>query len=84
MTGQESFEMKGIRRMWSLKCSTNDPYDTYLVVSSSSKTQVLAVNVEGNLAKTKIEGFHSEARTLFCHDAVSSQIVQVGCLVPLS
>ena len=66
--------------MWSLKSSTDDVYDTFLVVSFISETRILAMNLEDELEETEIEGFDSQVQTLFCHDAVYNQLVQVGPL----
>jgi hypothetical protein len=64
--------------MWSLRSSTDDPFDTFLVVSFISETRILAMNLEDELEETEIEGFSSQVQTLFCHDAVHNQLVQVG------
>lgn len=74
---QASVELQGIKGMWSLRSSTDDPFDTFLVVSFISETRILAMNLEDELEETEIEGFYSEVQTLFCHDAVYNQLVQV-------
>ncbi|KAI3988674.1 hypothetical protein MKX01_027038 [Papaver californicum] len=74
---QASVELQGIKGMWSLRASTDDPYDTFLVVSFISETRILAMNLADELEETEIEGFDSEVQTLFCHDAVNNQLVQV-------
>lgn len=74
---QASVELQGIKGMWSLRSATDDPYDTFLVVSFISETRVLAMNLEDELEETEIEGFNSQVQTLFCHDAVYNQLVQV-------
>ncbi|XVF45973.1 hypothetical protein PTKIN_Ptkin02bG0250700 [Pterospermum kingtungense] len=74
---QASVELQGIKGMWSLRSSTDDPYDTFLVVSFISETRILAMNIEDELEETEIEGFNSQVQTLFCHDAVYNQLVQV-------
>ncbi|KAF6166099.1 hypothetical protein GIB67_023809 [Kingdonia uniflora] len=74
---QASVELQGIKGMWSLRSSTDDIYDTFLVVSFISETRILAMNHEDELEETEIEGFSSDVQTLFCHDAVYNQIVQV-------
>ncbi|KAK0578137.1 hypothetical protein LWI29_005699 [Acer saccharum] len=70
-------ELQGINGMWSLRSSTGDPFDTFLVVSFICETRILAMNLEDVMEETKIEGFCSQAQTLFCHDAVYNQLVQV-------
>lgn len=67
--------------MWSLRTSTDDPFDTFLVVSFINDTRILAMNLEDELEETEIEGFDSQVQTLFCHDAIHNQLVQVGHLI---
>ncbi|KAK4488130.1 hypothetical protein RD792_003872 [Penstemon davidsonii] len=74
---QASVEFQGIRRMWSLRSATDDPCDTFLVISFCSETRILAINLEDDLEETEIEGFCSNVETLFCHDAVHGQLLQV-------
>ncbi|XP_062160376.1 DNA damage-binding protein 1-like isoform X2 [Alnus glutinosa] len=75
---QASVELQGIiTGMWSLRSSTDDPFDTFLVVSFISETRILAMNLEDVLEETEIDGFFSQVQTLFCHDAVYNQLVQV-------
>ncbi|KAF5752708.1 hypothetical protein HS088_TW01G00624 [Tripterygium wilfordii] len=74
---QASVELQGIKGMWSLRSSTDDPFDTFLVVSFISETRILAMNLDDELEETDIEGFSSQVQTLFCHDAVYNQLVQV-------
>ncbi|KAK6917109.1 Cleavage/polyadenylation specificity factor, A subunit, C-terminal [Dillenia turbinata] len=74
---QASVELQGIKGIWSLRSSTDDAYDTFLVVSFISETRILAMNIEDELEETEIEGFCSQAQTLFCHNAVNNQLVQV-------
>lgn len=64
--------------MWSLRSSTDDPFDTFLVVSFIRDTRILAMNIEDELDEIELEGFCSLVQTLFCHDAVHNQLVQVG------
>lgn len=70
-------ELPGIKGMWSLKSSIDEAFDTFLVVSFISETRILAMNIEDELEDTEIEGFLSQVQTLFCHDAVYNQLVQV-------
>lgn len=67
--------------MWSLRSLTDDPFDTFLVVSFISETRILAMNIEDELEETEIEGFCSQVQTLFCHCAVFNQLVQVSLRV---
>ncbi|KAK2994115.1 hypothetical protein RJ640_003638 [Escallonia rubra] len=41
------------------------------------ETRILAMNIEDKLEETEIEGFCPQVQTLFCHDAVYNQLVQV-------
>eukprot|EP00850_Spirogloea_muscicola_P009452 SM000053S17409 [mRNA] locus=s53:248703:257116:+ [translate_table: standard] len=79
---QAAVELPGIKGMWSLRASSMDAYDTYLVVTFISETRILAINADDELDETEVEGFDPEAQTLFCGNAVHDQLVQVtaGCL----
>ncbi|KAK9943023.1 hypothetical protein M0R45_008648 [Rubus argutus] len=81
---QASVELQGIKGMWSLRSSTDDLHDFFLVVSFISETRILPMNIEDELEETEIQGFSSQVQTLFCHDAVFNQLVQVCHLIPLS
>ena len=70
-------ELEGIKGMWSLKSSVDEASDTFLVVSFIGETRIFAMNRVDELEETEIKGFLSEVRTLFCHDAVHNQLVQV-------
>lgn len=70
-------ELQGIKGLWSLRSSTNDPHDTFLVVSFISETRILAMNMEDELEETEIEGFNSQTQTLLCQNVVYDQLVQV-------
>ncbi|MQL89140.1 hypothetical protein Taro_021718 [Colocasia esculenta] len=74
---QASVELQGIKGLWSLRSFTNDPHDTFLVVSFISETRILAMNSDDELEETEIEGFYAQAQTLFCQNAIHDQLVQV-------
>ncbi|XP_020599967.1 DNA damage-binding protein 1 [Phalaenopsis equestris] len=74
---QASVELQGIKGLWSLRSSTSDPNDTFLVVSFISETRILAMNMEDELEETEIDGFYAQAQTLFCQNALHDQLVQV-------
>ncbi|KAL3687828.1 hypothetical protein R1sor_014137 [Riccia sorocarpa] len=74
---QASAELQGIKGMWSLRASSQEIYDTFLVVSFISETRILAMNADDELEETEIDGFDSEAQTLFCCNAIHDQLVQV-------
>ncbi|XP_076896669.1 DNA damage-binding protein 1-like [Bidens hawaiensis] len=74
---QASVELQGIKGIWSLRSATDDLYDTFLVVSFINETRILAMNIEDELEESEIEGFCSQVQTLFCHDAVYNQLVQI-------
>lgn len=74
---QASAELPGIKGIWSLRSSTLDMFDTFLVVSFVSETRILAMNSDDELEETEIEGFVSDAQSLFCKDAIHDQLVQV-------
>jgi DNA damage-binding protein 1 len=74
---QASAELQGIKGIWSLRASSTDTFDTFLVVSFISETRILAMNADDELEETEIDGFDSDAQTLFCHNAIYNQLVQV-------
>lgn len=77
ITDQASLQLHGMKGLWSLKCSSNDPYDTFLVVTFINETRFLANNKENKLVETPIEGFDSETQTLVCESAIHNQLIQV-------
>ncbi|KAM3349701.1 hypothetical protein ACQJBY_022539 [Aegilops geniculata] len=77
ITDQASLQLHGMKGLWSLKCSLNDPYDTFLVVTFINETRFLAINKENKLVETPIEGFDSETQTLVCESAIHNQLIQV-------
>ncbi|CAM0881522.1 unnamed protein product [Alopecurus aequalis] len=77
ITNQASVKLQGIKGLWSLKSSLNDPYDTFLVLTFINETRFLAMNKENELAETDIEGFDSETQTLVCGSAIQNQLIQV-------
>ncbi|XP_052206815.1 DNA damage-binding protein 1-like [Diospyros lotus] len=62
---------------WSLRRATDDLYDAFLVVNFISETRILEMNADDELEETEIDGFCSQVQTLFCHDVVYNQLVQV-------
>lgn len=77
MKNQAAVELEGIKGLWSLKSSTDDPYDTFLVVSFITETRFLAMNMEDELEETEIEGFDAQTQTLYCQNAINDQLIQV-------
>ena len=71
-------ELQGIKGLWSLRPSTDDPHDSFLVVSFISETRILAMNMDDELEETEIEGFYAHSQTLFCQNAVYDQFIQVS------
>ncbi|PWA57456.1 DNA damage-binding protein 1 [Artemisia annua] len=59
-------------------------YDIFMVVSVISETRILAMNLEDELEEDEIEGFNSQVQTLFIHDIVHNQLVQLSkrCINP--
>jgi DNA damage-binding protein 1 len=77
MKNQAAVELEGIKGLWSLKSSTDEPYDTFLVVSFITETRFLAMNMEDELEETEIEGFDAHTQTLYCQNAINDQLIQV-------
>ncbi|PNY10779.1 DNA damage-binding protein 1-like [Trifolium pratense] len=67
-----------IKRIWSLKSSIDDPFDTFLVLTNAHATLVLTTtDSKDNFVEAEIAGFCSDKESLFCHDAIYNQVVQV-------
>ncbi len=81
---QASAELQGIKGIWSLRASSTDTFDTFLVVSFISETRILAMNADDELEETEIDGFDSDAQTLFCYNAIHDQLVQVRVITFVS
>eukprot|EP00250_Pteridium_aquilinum_P005894 c15914_g1_i1 orf=464-3730(-) len=79
---QASAELQGIKGMWSLRAASLDAFDMFLVVSFISETRILAMNSDDELEETEIDGFDSDAQTLFCQNVLFDQLIQVtaSCL----
>ena len=56
----------GMRGIWSLKATSMDAFDTFLVLTFVGETRVLAINSEDELDEAEIEGFDSEAQVSSC------------------
>ncbi len=52
----------GMRGIWSLKATSMDAFDTFLVLTFVGETRILAINSEDELDEAEIEGFDSEAQ----------------------
>eukprot|EP00899_Mesostigma_viride_P024186 jgi/Mesvir1/4952/Mv04573-RA.2 len=74
---QASVELPGIRGIWSLRASTSDAFDTFLVVTFIHETRILAINMEDELEETEVAGFDAAAQTLYCGTALHDQLVHV-------
>ncbi|PNT71609.1 hypothetical protein BRADI_2g32134v3, partial [Brachypodium distachyon] len=77
ITDQASVELRGMKGLWSMKSSLNDPYDTFLVVTFINETHFFAMNMENELEEVDIKGFDSETQTLACGSAIHNQLIQV-------
>lgn len=64
--------------MWSLRKSTADVHDAYLVVTFIRETRILGINESTDeMEEVEIPGFDSEAQSLYCGNAGETTIVQV-------
>lgn len=57
----------GIRGIWSLKASSMDAYDTYLVLTFVGETRVLAITPDDELDEAELSGFDAEAQVHPCN-----------------
>lgn len=74
---QANLELPGIKGIWSLRASSMDAYDKFLVVTFVGETRILAMNMEEELEEDEITGFDANAQTLFCCNVLHDQLVQV-------
>ena len=56
----------GMRGIWSLKATSMDAFDTFLVLTFVGETRILAINSDDELDEAEIEGFDSEAQVRGC------------------
>ena len=52
----------GMKGIWSLKATSLDAFDTFLVLTFVGETRILAINSDDELDEAEIEGFDSEAQ----------------------
>ena len=52
----------GIKGIWSLRASSSDEHDRYLVLTFVGETRVLAISAEDELDEAEIPGFESNAQ----------------------
>lgn len=52
----------GIKGIWSLKSSSMDAYDTYLVLTFVGETRILAISAEDELDEAEIDGFNNDTQ----------------------
>ena len=52
----------GIKGIWSLRASSSDEHDKYLVLTFVGETRVLAISAEDELDEAEIPGFESNAQ----------------------
>ena len=64
----------GLRGIWSLKATSMDAFDTFLVLTFVGETRILAINADDELDEADIEGFDSEAQVSTC--SVSSCLLR--------
>mmetsp|Transcript_12957 Transcript_12957/g.36428 ORF Transcript_12957/g.36428 Transcript_12957/m.36428 type:complete len:1117 (+) Transcript_12957:258-3608(+) len=74
---QANVDLPGIKGIWSLRASSMDAYDKFLVVTFVGETRVLAMNDEEELEESEIPGFDAEAQTLYCGNVLHDQVLQV-------
>ena len=51
-----------MRGIWSLKATSMDAFDTFLVLTFVGETRILAINSDDELDEAEIDGFDSEAQ----------------------
>lgn len=76
-TEQASIELPGVKGVWSLKASSSDQFDKYLVLAFVQETRVLAITADDELDEAELPGFDADAATLHCANVAADQIIQV-------
>ena len=56
-----------MRGIWSLKATSMDAFDTFLVLTFVGETRILAINADDELDEAEIQGFDSEAQVSVDH-----------------
>eukprot|EP00210_Caulerpa_lentillifera_P005156 g4928.t1 len=79
ITDQATIELHGVKGLWSLKRSLEDPLDVYLMISFVNETRGLAFlsNNAEELTDAQINGFEHEKQTLHCANLIHNAILQV-------
>jgi Mono-functional DNA-alkylating methyl methanesulfonate N-term len=70
----------GIKGIWSLKASSMDAFDTYLVLTFVGETRVLAITADDELDEAELSGFDAEAQ-VHCQTPEAGSL---AWLVPMS
>jgi DNA damage-binding protein 1 len=74
---QASVDLPGIKGLWSLKPSSNDNFDKYIILSFVSETRVLSMSGE-ELEETEIPGFQADEQTTYSGNIINNQFLQVS------
>jgi len=70
--GQLCSNVAGMRGIWSLKATSMDAFDTFLVLTFVGETRILGINSEDELDEAEIEGFDSEAQVHGCCPCITA------------
>lgn len=62
---QASVEIQGMKGMWALRKTKENAFDTYLVLSFTNDTRILAIQ-DDQMEEFTIEGFNQDTRSLYC------------------
>uniref|UniRef100_A0A7S0WJG8 DNA damage-binding protein 1 n=1 Tax=Chlamydomonas leiostraca TaxID=1034604 RepID=A0A7S0WJG8_9CHLO len=74
---QATIELPGIKGVWSLRPTSMDAHDKYLVLSFVGETRLLAINEDEELDEAEVAGFEAHALTLWCGNVAHDQLAQV-------
>uniref|UniRef100_A0A7S3QK85 DNA damage-binding protein 1 n=1 Tax=Dunaliella tertiolecta TaxID=3047 RepID=A0A7S3QK85_DUNTE len=74
---QATIELDGIKGVWSLRQTSMDVHDKYLVLSFVGETRLLAINQEDELDEAELPGFDANMQTLWCANMANDQLIQV-------
>ncbi|KAF5831460.1 mono-functional DNA-alkylating methyl methanesulfonate N-term-domain-containing protein [Dunaliella salina] len=74
---QATIELEGIKGVWSLRQTSMDVHDKYLVLSFVGETRLLAINQEDELDEAELPGFDANMQSLWCANVANDQLIQV-------
>ena len=70
-------DLPGVKGMWSLKASSEDSTQKFIVFSFVGETRILGMTEDMELEETELSGFDCSVATLHCRNASGTNAIQV-------